>query len=157
MLFNWQVKDVCIVFEFWHIHNILELVMSCLAIFLIAAGYEYIRVCFASCEQWSQAEKKKVAGQNALVGNGGNEEDCETANQGGSFLRKNMILARYSYREQALRSIIYAFLVAVSFWLMLVFMTYNGYLMIAVVLGAGIGHFLFGNGKSKATHDLQCH
>jgi len=34
--------------------------------------------------------------------------------------------------------------VALSYLLMLVVMTYNVYLCLAVVLGAGVGHFLFG-------------
>lgn len=56
-----------------------------------------------------------------------------------------------------MRSTIYAILVAISFWLMLVFMTYNGFLMIAVVLGAGFGHFIFGRGKLAANRSIQCH
>lgn len=51
----------------------------------------------------------------------------------------------------------YAILVAISFWLMLVFMTYNGYLMIATVLGAGFGHFIFSQGRLTANKAIQCH
>lgn len=40
--------------------------------------------------------------------------------------------------------ILYAFQVGFSFMLMLVFMTYNGWYMLAVALGAGIGHFYWG-------------
>lgn len=40
---------------------------------------------------------------------------------------------------------------------MLVFMTYNGYLMIATITGAGLGHFVFGHGRLKASRDIQCH
>jgi copper transporter 1 len=47
MIFNWQVQDVCVVFESWHIRTGLGMVISCLVIFAIAAGYEYLRV-FAS-------------------------------------------------------------------------------------------------------------
>lgn len=36
-------------------------------------------------------------------------------------------------------------------------MTYNGYLMISTVFGAGFGHFIFGQGKLKASRDIQCH
>lgn len=64
---------------------------------------------------------------------------------------------RGSSKQEALRSFIYATLVAISFWLMLVFMTYNGYLMIATITGAGFGHFVFGQGKLKASRDIQCH
>jgi len=43
-----------------------------------------------------------------------------------------------------LRAVLYGAQVFVSFFLMLVFMTYNAYLILAVVLGASIGHFVFG-------------
>jgi copper transporter 1 len=50
----------------------------------------------------------------------------------------------------------YAILMGISFWLMLVFMTYNGYLMIALVLGAGVGHYVFGQEK-PAARSISCH
>jgi copper transporter 1 len=64
---------------------------------------------------------------------------------------------RLSKQREFVRSSIYASLVAISFWLMLVFMTYNGYLMIATVLGAGFGHFIFGNGRLTGDKSIQCH
>lgn len=66
-------------------------------------------------------------------------------------------LTRLSKKRQLISSSIYAILVGISFWLMLVFMTYNGYLMIAVVLGAGFGHFIFGNGRLSGDKSIQCH
>lgn len=66
-------------------------------------------------------------------------------------------IIRLSNKKELIRSSIYAFLVGLSFWLMLVFMTYNGYLMIATVLGAGFGHFIFGNGRLLADKSIQCH
>lgn len=64
------------------------------------------------------------------------------------------LLCRLSKRKELIRSMIYAILVGISFWLMLVFMTYNGYLMMATVLGAGFGHYFFGNSMNKS---IQCH
>ncbi|KAL0138393.1 Ctr copper transporter family-domain-containing protein [Mucor lusitanicus] len=158
MLFNWQINDVCVVFESWHIHNAVEMLISCIVVFCIAAGYEYLRV-------WSipmvSSRQKKLSDQQTLVG-GHTEDGYESANittaaDSASFLRKDMVLVRRSSKHHVLRSMIYAVLVAISFWLMLVFMTYNGYLMIATVLGAGFGHLVFGNGKLKASRDIQCH
>lgn len=44
---------------------------------------------------------------------------------------------------------------------MLVFMTYNGYLMFATVLGAGFGHFIFGGSDNLfgtgGARSIQCH
>ncbi|KAI7887262.1 Ctr copper transporter [Mucor mucedo] len=153
MLFNWQIKDVCVVFEWWHINTTTDLLISCIVVFCIAAGYEYLRVWSSYFDdQWSQAEKKKLSDQRSLVGD---QEEFETTD-GSNFLRKENVI-RGSCKQGALRSLIYAALVAISFWLMLVFMTYNGYLMIATVAGAGFGHFIFGQGKLKASRDIQCH
>ena len=52
------------------------------------------------------------------------------------------------------RSIFYGFQVGYSFMLMLVFMTYNGWYMIAVVFGAIFGHYLWGSGLDRS---LACH
>lgn len=43
MLFNWQIENTCIVFRWWHIKGPIGFFFSCLAIFAIAAGYEWIR------------------------------------------------------------------------------------------------------------------
>lgn len=43
MIFNWQIKNTCVVFEWWHIHTVFGMLLSCLAVFAIAASYEYIR------------------------------------------------------------------------------------------------------------------
>ncbi|KAI8889826.1 Ctr copper transporter [Backusella circina FSU 941] len=152
MLFNWQIKDVCVVFEWWHIQTAMDLLLTCVAIFCIAAGYEYLRVWSSSFdEQWVQADKKRSVDDQNMVGS--SEDAYEESN---AFLRKD-IGSRLSNRQELLRSTLYAVLVGISFWLMLVFMTYNGYLMIATVLGAGFGHFIFGRGKLSASRDIQCH
>ncbi len=45
-----------------------------------------------------------------------------------------------------------------SYVLMLIAMTYNTYLLVAVILGAGFGHFLFGWRRSSVLdHNEHCH
>ncbi|KZS89031.1 Ctr copper transporter [Sistotremastrum niveocremeum HHB9708] len=48
-----------------------------------------------------------------------------------------------SFLFRLLRSALYGISVFLAFFLMLVFMTYNAYLILAVVLGATTGHFIF--------------
>jgi copper transporter 1 len=43
MLFNWDVENVCIVFEWWRIQTPFGLLLSCFIIAGIAAGYEFLR------------------------------------------------------------------------------------------------------------------
>jgi copper transporter 1 len=81
MLFNWQIQDVCVVFESWHIHNQVDMLISCLVVFCIAAGYEYVRVWSSSLDdKWAQFDKKD---------HGDEEPAADT-----SFLRKDMKLVR---------------------------------------------------------------
>ncbi|KAI8341546.1 Ctr copper transporter family-domain-containing protein [Blakeslea trispora] len=161
MLFNWQTQHVCIVFEWWHVHNAAELFLSCIAVFCVAMAYEYLHVWTAQWdEQRSQAEKKRLSEQRMLVNGLEDEEAIVHPTSTTDFLRKDLSKKAHTIKQarhqHLLRSILYAALVAISFWLMLVFMTYNGYLMIAVVLGAGFGHLVFGK-RSTISRDIQCH
>ncbi|KAI9489171.1 Ctr copper transporter [Zychaea mexicana] len=142
MLFNWRVKDVCVVFEWWHIHSALGLFLSCAVVFAIAAGYEFLRTKTTELDQTRYVPKD----------NDELDEEAETLLQ----RTTSTSTQRISKKQEMLRSTIYAILVAISFWLMLVFMTYNGYLMIAVVLGAGFGHY-HTQGRLAASRSLQCH
>ncbi|SCV00009.1 LAME_0G06942g1_1 [Lachancea meyersii CBS 8951] len=47
--------------------------------------------------------------------------------------------------------------VGFSFMLMLVFMTYNGWLMLSVVVGAAWGHYSWGSAVESNTRNLACH
>lgn len=53
-------------------------------------------------------------------------------------------------------SVWYGVQVGFSFMLMLVFMTYNGWLMLAVVLGAIWGHYSWGS-RTRGGQELACH
>lgn len=43
MLFTWNTKNLCIVFESWHIRSTAGLIFSLLAVILIGMGYEALR------------------------------------------------------------------------------------------------------------------
>ncbi|KAI7858885.1 Ctr copper transporter family-domain-containing protein [Circinella umbellata] len=146
MLFNWNVEDVCVVFEWWHIHSNIGLFLSCLVVFGIAVCYELLRAKANELDQTWYVRKV-------------NDNDAELGDEETDRLLRPETTStpvRISKKQGVLRSSIYAILVAISFWLMLVFMTYNGYLMIAVVLGAGVGHY-YTNYRLPASRSIQCH
>jgi len=58
-------------------------------------------------------------------------------------------------RSRAIKALFYAVQVFYSFFIMLLFMTYNGYVMLAVAVGAFIGHLAFG--VESASKDASCH
>jgi len=123
MLWNTQVVDTCIVFKQWHISSRFAFVLSFIAIIFMSLGYEYLR-----------AYQRIVDHRIALMLSRGKARDK------GSLA----ICTPVPFYPRVLRATLYGVQVFVSFFLMLVFMTYNAYLIFAVVLGASIGHFIFG-------------
>lgn len=114
MLFTWDWKNTCVVFQWWHIKTYSHFLVSFVAIAALAASYEYLKEVI---DRWE-------------------------------------INVLQSSRIKVKRSLLYGVQVFFSFWLMLVFMTYNGWLMIAVALGASIGNYFWGKSASRS---LACH
>ncbi|KAJ1971871.1 copper transpport protein, partial [Dimargaris verticillata] len=54
------------------------------------------------------------------------------------------------------RAMAYSVQVFYSFMLMLIFMTYNGYLIVSVVVGTAIGHYLFGPDEVSGLRSMAC-
>ncbi|RUS25062.1 Ctr copper transporter [Jimgerdemannia flammicorona] len=155
MLFNWDTTNTCVIFSWWRIHNPVTLLLSCLAIFAVAASYEYLRELSRRYDEHLLELKIRLLREshrheNVDYGNGSDETD--------GLLGKAVAEISLSHTQQALRSIVYTLLVAVSFFLMLVFMTYNGFLMGSVVAGAGTGYYFWGKRTlTTGGKPIQCH
>ncbi|KAL1923800.1 uncharacterized protein VTP21DRAFT_8780 [Calcarisporiella thermophila] len=132
MIFNYDLEGVCVVFSWWRINGAFDMVLSCLAVAALAVGYEWLKMLSSRYDQQVTKSKKGYV-------------DSESSSS-----------RRHSTKRQQLwRSIWYALLVGYSFMLMLVFMTFNAYLMISMVVGTGIGFYLFGG--ESAARSMACH
>jgi len=149
MLWNTQIEGTCIVFRSWRVSGKGTLILSFLAIVALGVFYEYLK-------QVSKAYDQRVAkvlasnykGKTTERGRSrstspGAEEDTELLS-GGRLLRPHFGSGvRIPIFARIIRASLYALLIALSFFLMLIFMTYNSYLITAVVVGAGLGHYIF--------------
>ncbi|XWW97261.1 hypothetical protein V2A60_005243 [Cordyceps javanica] len=129
MLFTWDTTNLCIVFERWHIRSTPGLVASLIAVVLIAMGYEGLRATSRIYERSIDARVESAPRQN----------------------RDH--LTRHSH---LIKSLLYGLQNFYALMLMLVFMTYNGWVMVSVGLGAFLGYYVFGN-HSSATKEGACH
>ncbi|XP_050070881.1 high affinity copper uptake protein 1 isoform X3 [Anopheles maculipalpis] len=157
--------DETILFEQWKIDSLSGLLWSMLLIFVMAALYEGLKY-YREHLFWrtynalqyrpvtvteksngngvavagtSTAERGGVGagdGSNGASGAGINEE-------GARIVQPTMLSLMHLYQ-----TVLHILQVTTSFLLMLIFMTYNTWLCLAVVLGAGLGYFLFGWKKS---------
>ncbi|KAJ7282919.1 Ctr copper transporter [Mycena rebaudengoi] len=177
---NTQIIDTCIVFKSWHVRSNRAFVYSCLAIVLLGVFYEYLRavqkaldVRIARSLSASSAAAAKGKSRSRSRSSGapaaGSDESDADATEDAALLTGRRVFKVTStgtpvpFLLRALRATLYGSTVFLSFFLMLVFMTYNAYLIAATVLGAALGHFIFGgtiaadallNGESKG---MACH
>ncbi|KAH9948938.1 Ctr copper transporter [Amylocystis lapponica] len=131
MLWNTQIENTCIVFRSWHISSRTSFAFSLLAVWLRVASRSLDRRIAATL-----VAQGKLASR-SRHGSGRNSPEVDT--EGAALLTGDAspITARLA------RASLYGITVFLSFFLMLIFMTYNAYLIIAVVVGAAVGHFVF--------------
>ncbi|KAF7508339.1 hypothetical protein GJ744_009330 [Endocarpon pusillum] len=150
MLFTWSHKNLCIVFRQWRVTGPLSLILSLLAIALLTAGYELVRQISRNYEQKHDARMKAYMDRTPNGQDDGAHESSlpllvgkdskKTAQRNGTLVKAGL----------------YAVQVFYSFFIMLLFMTYNGWIMLAVAVGAFSGYLAFGSGLS-ATKSVACH
>jgi solute carrier family 31 (copper transporter), member 1 len=82
----------------------------------------------------------------AILSTNNPKHDC--CSKSNNHENKTIILNNYSSRllskGHVIQTLLHMLQITVSYLLMLVFMTYNTWLCLSIVLGAGLGYFLFG-------------
>ncbi|CAL1706435.1 unnamed protein product [Somion occarium] len=146
MLWNTQIEDTCIVFRSWHISSTTAFVFSCLIVVALGVLYEWLRRAQSNLDV-------KIAASLSAQGKGKGRSGEHTG-------------TTVPLTARLTRAFLYGLTVFLSFFLMLVFMTYNAYLILAVVVGAAIGHFVFNPqmdvegilaGSSASGKGMACH
>ncbi|KAH9826232.1 DNA replication checkpoint protein tel2 [Teratosphaeria destructans] len=128
MLFTWSTKNLCIIFPSWRITGVGSLILSLLAVAALTAGYEAVR-------EASRQYEQRLAARLASTPRGA--------------------VRAGEQKGRVVKAVLYGVQVFYSFFIMLLFMTYNGWVMIAVGVGATIGFLLFSGSsvqKSAACH-----
>lgn len=151
-----------ILFEQWKIDSLAGLLWSMLLIFIMAALYEglkyYREYLFWKTYNALQYRPVTVTEKNSGNGTVGNNNESAT-NGGGSgddASRVVHMVGEVIHKQpptmlsamHLFQTFLHILQVTLSFLLMLIFMTYNTWLCVAVVLGAALGYFLFGWKKS---------
>ncbi|KAL4897660.1 Ctr copper transporter [Aspergillus ambiguus] len=162
MLFTWSSKDLCIIFRQWHVTGPFSLFVSLVVIVLLAAGYEGVR---QLTRRYEAAHARRLSAYTGAV-TGDNEIADESVRANvpsrsvpdasspllvGSDNRRIV-----EQRGKIVMAALYAVQVFYSFFIMLLFMTYNGPVMLAVAVGAFVGYLVFGENMSAAK-TVACH
>ncbi|EFP76688.1 uncharacterized protein PGTG_02149 [Puccinia graminis f. sp. tritici CRL 75-36-700-3] len=171
MVFNSQPIGTCIVFRQFYVSGTMALLFYLSLLFVIAVGYEYLRLASNRFERMIQVKLSGGASKRALspprrVSSNENLIDNPAASlvDGSNLSLINPKLASWGQISvprsiQLTRSLFYVSNVALSFFLMLVVMTYNAQIILAVLAGAFVGHFVFHREISFGQPDkgMACH
>ena len=113
--------------------------MSLFAIVVLTAGYEAVRA-LARRYDAATAPWQKPSDDDARNGRVPSPLPGGAGRRGG---------------RKSVKAALYAVQVFYSFFIMLLFMTYNGFVMGAVAVGAFVGYLVFGEGT--ASRSVACH
>ncbi|KAF7594496.1 hypothetical protein BBP40_009129 [Aspergillus hancockii] len=164
MLFTWSSKDLCIIFHQWRVTGPFSLLVSLVVIVLLTAGYEGVR---QLTRRYEAAQEKRLSafatptiGDNESAG-GAAQANIPSGHAPPCDASSPLLVGRdnrraVEQRGKLIMAALYAVQVFYSFFIMLLFMTYNGLVMIAVAVGAFVGYLVFGENLS-ASKSVACH
>ncbi|CAG8936096.1 unnamed protein product [Penicillium salamii] len=167
MLFNWSSKNLCIIFRSWRITGPISFLFSLVAIVILTAGYEGVR---SVTRKYEAAHAQRLSAFVNSVNTGDNEiadpiianglanaiPHTHTYNEGSPLLVGRDNKAAFARKGKVTLAALYAIQVFYSFFIMLLFMTYNGPVMIAVAVGAFVGYLAFSE-ETPASKTIACH
>ncbi|KAK4136732.1 Ctr copper transporter [Trichocladium antarcticum] len=156
MLFTWSTDNLCIVFRQWHISSTMGLAVSLVAIVAICAGYEALRDAIRRYETAMSKRAETAPPPRSSPPPSPRPEETVAETTPFLALPAGQSREQVTRRAHVIKAVLYAIQNFYAFMIMLIFMTYNGWVMGAVSVGAGLGYLLFG-GSTPATKETACH
>ncbi|KAK0711748.1 Ctr copper transporter family-domain-containing protein [Lasiosphaeris hirsuta] len=140
MLWNWYTVDSCFISSTWQIRSAGMMAGSCIAVILLVMLLEVLR---RGVKEYDRFLLRKHAASHVNLGNiipkAGSSNTESTAH--------GVCLPQAEYRptiiEQAVRALLHTCQFAVAYFVMLLAMYYNGYIIICIFIGAYLGSFVF--------------
>lgn len=148
MLWNWNTVDSCFIARLWHVRSKGAFAGSCIGVFLLVVASQWLH---RFAREYDVALIKKYSGRSGME-----KLDSEllysdeAPNVGAYTLSHRWMLkplnesgVKPNVVEHLVRTSLFTVEWGVSYIIMLLFMYYNGYIIISCILGAFFGRFLF--------------
>jgi len=151
MSFHASAIEPEILFSFWKSCNVWGMLLSCFITFLIAIFLEILKAIRrrVSRRNFIHAHERMIESNSNNTNSSG--APVMHRNTVKDVIRKNLTL------PHLLQSVLYGAQVLIGMLLMLIFMTYNVWLCIALVVGAVVGFVFFGDSEHHADDYAICH
>jgi len=143
MYFTWSTKDLYVLFHAWHVKEDWQYLVSVLVVILAAAAYELLTSFRITLDhKWSYSEDAEP-----ILSKG--DANVQRPSPDRSFWSSYYLI----------RASLHTLQLFLSYMLMLIAMTFNVGLLLALLVGAFVGYFLFGRHKKvkHSSEQLGCH
>ncbi|KAI1827848.1 Ctr-domain-containing protein [Xylaria intraflava] len=148
MLWNWNTVDACFLSEKWQVRSEGGFAALCIGVIFIVMLLELLRHAAKQYDLYLIDQKKKQAALAAQNENPPNASASPTAGpKEQEVVTQAPVTASTPFRpviyQQAIRALLHTLQFATAYWIMLLAMYYNGYIIICIFIGAFIGSFIF--------------
>ncbi|ODA84123.1 hypothetical protein RJ55_02641 [Drechmeria coniospora] len=130
MLWNWHTVDACFLSSSWHIRNEAMFAATCIGVVVLVVVVEFSRRLGKEYDRFLTRQFQREASRR--------RGDLDV----GDGLGLDVGTFRASVLQQLLRSLLHAVTFAGAYMVMLLAMYFNGYVIISIFVGAGLGKFL---------------
>ncbi|KAL8382022.1 hypothetical protein RB595_006009 [Gaeumannomyces hyphopodioides] len=126
MLWNWYTIDSCFIASSWRITSEGMFAGSCIGVILLVMSLEFLR---RSVKEYDRFLLRQHASASASKTSSGSPTPLAPF--------------RPNFFQQAIRALLHMVQFAVAYFVMLLAMYYNGYIIICIFIGAYLGAFVF--------------
>ncbi|KAI1371388.1 copper transport protein ctr4 [Hypoxylon crocopeplum] len=137
MTWNWNTIGTCFLAESWRVENEGTFAASCIGVFLLVICLELLRRVGKEYDSFILRQFQQHVAAQARAAKI-DESCCSDTPAAGP----QIVTFRATPVQQLIRSIIHAFAFGLAYILMLIAMAFNGYIIISIIIGAGVGKFL---------------
>ncbi|GAP90522.2 putative ctr copper transporter [Rosellinia necatrix] len=137
MLWNWNTIGACFFAESWQIQTEGMMAATCIGVFLLVIMLEFVRRVGKEYDHFILRQFRQHLDAQAAMAK--MEGDCCSETPGA---RSQTVMFRATPIQQLIRSFIHAVAFGIAYILMLIAMAFNGYVIIVIIIGAGVGKFV---------------
>ncbi|TGJ82043.1 hypothetical protein E0Z10_g6718 [Xylaria hypoxylon] len=144
MLWNWDTVDACFLSKSWQIHSQGAFAGLCISVILLVILLELFRYAARQYDRYLIDQHKNtptIVALRARLSNG-----YGVFNAKGARVTQTAIQAlpfRPHVSQQTIRALLHTLQFATAYWIMLLAMYCNGYIIICIIIGAFMGYFIF--------------
>ncbi|KAF4974387.1 hypothetical protein FZEAL_8719 [Fusarium zealandicum] len=139
MLWNWNTINSCFISSSWRVTSKGMFAGSCIGVILLVMSLELLR---RSVKEWDRYLLRQHAAK--FEGSASSSSNSAKVDNGAAVCAAPPLPPfRPNVWQQAIRALLHVMQFAVAYFVMLLAMYYNGYIIICIFIGAYLGAFIF--------------